>query len=512
MSSTFSRRSLLLSGLGGAAALSLAACTRNPGTTQTAAAVASATPLSPGPGQNVVSTTLTPREVTLDLGGGVTARTWAYDDKPVGPVIRATAGSLLQVDVRNQLPASTSVHWHGIHLRNAADGVPGVTQQPIEAGATYRYEFVAPDPGTYFYHPHSGVQLDRGLYAPLIIDDPHEPGGYDAEWIVVLDDWTDGIGKGPDDILADFRAEKGTVGTGMGGMGSGGMGSGGMGSGGMGSGGMGGMHGGGSGSPLGDAGDIAYPHYLVNGRIATDPAVFEGKKGQRVRIRLINAASDTVFRVGLASHEMTVTHTDGFPVRPTPTRALFIAMGERFDLTVTLGDGVFPLVAQPEGKTGAPARALVRTSGGTAPSPQARIGELDTEPLLATALSPVGAAKLPDAAVDQTLDFQLNGQMQPYAWGINGKQFPNDEPLTLREGQRVRMRMTNMTSMVHPMHIHGHTWALPGSNGLRKDTVLVLPMQTIEADLQADNPGTWMYHCHNIYHAEMGMMTRLVYA
>lgn len=84
-------------------------------------------------------------------------------------------------------------------------------------------------------------------------------------------------------------------------------------------------------------------------------------------------------------------------------------------------------------------------------------------------------------------------------------------PLSISPGQRVRMRMTNMTMMAHPMHIHGHTWSLPGSNGLRKDTVLLLPMQTIEADLQADNPGAWMLHCHNIYHAEIGMMTSLRY-
>jgi len=97
-----------------------------------------------------------------------------------------------------QLPAATSVHWHGIALRNDMDGVPGITQRPIKAGSGFEYAFTAPDPGTYFYHPHSGVQLDRGLYGVLIVDDPAEPGAYDQEWVVVLDDWLDGTGRTPD--------------------------------------------------------------------------------------------------------------------------------------------------------------------------------------------------------------------------------------------------------------------------------------------------------------------------
>jgi len=101
--------------------------------------------------------------------------------------------------------------------------------------------------------------------------------------------------------------------------------------------------------------------------------------------------------------------------------------------------------------------------------------------------------------------------MQPYAWGMNGVAFGHDTPIRTRSGARLRLQMTNETMMTHPMHIHGHTWSLPGSGGLRKDTVLVLPMQTVTADLQADNPGKWAYHCHNIYHAEIGMMATLQY-
>ena len=199
------RRSLLLAGLGVIGVGALAACTSGGAGHAGDAAHASNTPhvgmdmgngktigpvpsAGPSAGQKLVTATLTPKRTTLDLGG-VTVDTWAYGDSVPGQAIRATAGDFLRVTVDNQLPADTTVHWHGIRLRNAADGVPGVTQDAIRPGARYVYEFTAPDPGTFFFHPHVGLQLDRGLYAPLILDDPAEPGGYDAEWVVVLDDW-----------------------------------------------------------------------------------------------------------------------------------------------------------------------------------------------------------------------------------------------------------------------------------------------------------------------------------
>jgi len=436
-----------------------------------------------------MATTLQAGVSQIDLGG-ITATTWAYGGALPGKELRAKAGEVLRIHVENALPTETSVHWHGVRLHNAADGVPGLTQEPIAAAASYTYEFLAPDPGTYFFHPHSGVQIDRGLYAPLIIDDPAEPGGYDHEWVLMLDDWTDGVGKSPDDILAEFKAQNGTVGTGMNHD-------------------MGGMDGMGN-SPLGDVGDIAYPHYLINGRIPRAPRTLTAKPGQRARVRIINAAADTLFRVALGGHVMTVTHTDGFAVQPVETRALYLAQGERVDVVVTLGDGVFALVAAAEGKSGQGV-ILVRTGSGAVPPATVRPAELDTDPLLMTALMPADAARLSQREPDQIEQVTLNGQMQPYAWGMNGTVFGSDNPLRTTSGSRVRLQMTNESMMAHPMHIHGHTWSLPANGGLRKDTVLVLPMQTITADLHADNPGKWAYHCHNIYHAEIGMMTSLQY-
>ena len=448
-------------------------------------------------GRRIVTARLTPQSTTLDLGSR-TVPTWAYGNALPGPLIRATAGDLLRVEVSNLLDTSTSVHWHGLALRNDMDGVPGITQNPIAAGASFTYEFTAPDPGTYFYHPHSGMQLDRGLYGVVIIDDPAEPGDYDREWIVVLDDWVDGTGRTPDQILADLTADQGRAGRN-------GMGDGPMGDGPMGGMGMGGMQS----RLLGGAGDVDYPYYLINGKTAAAPATFTAKPGQRVRMRIINAATDTAFRVALGDHRLTVTHSDGFAVQPQEGEALLIGMGERYDVTVTLRDGVFPLVASAEGKI-SQGLAVVRTASGPAPRATAHPAELDGPILLGTELIASEETHLTDKPVDRSHDLVLTGSMSPYRWLLNGKTFPDTDPLVVREGERVRVRFQNMSMMFHPMHLHGHTFGLV-DGGARKDTVIVRPMETVEVDLDADNPGQWATHCHNLYHAESGMMTTLTY-
>ncbi|CAN5853561.1 multicopper oxidase MmcO [soil metagenome] len=452
-------------------------------------AIAAAEATRPHTGRTVTAS-LTAQPTTVDLGGPL-ARTLSYGDNIPGPLIRANVGDELAVTVTNRLDHPTSVHWHGIALTNPMDGAAPATPN-IDAGRDFTYRFSVPDPGTYWAHPHTGLDADYGLYLPVIVDDPADPGRYDAEWIVVLDDWTAGIGKTPQQLFDDLHGMSG-----MGGMP-----------------GMPGMSGVG-GSPLlgGDAGDINYPYYLINGRIPAAPTSFTAKPGQRIRIRIINAGSDTAFRVALAGHAMTVTHTDGYPVTPIEVDALLLGMGERYDVIVTAGDGVFPLVANAEGKRQL-ARALLVTGAGTAPElgyqpPQlnGRVGTVD----MFTATSPVdlGAGK-----PDTTLTADLSGSMMTYDWAINGRAYPGSLPLTVRQGQRAALTFTNRSMMWHPMHLHGHTFQVlkpDGTPGPRKDTVIVLPMQKVTVDLVADNPGVWMMHCHNTYHQEGGMMTTLNY-
>ncbi|ADD45208.1 multicopper oxidase family protein [Stackebrandtia nassauensis] len=440
--------------------------------------------------------TLKPGRTEVDLGG-VAVTTWAYGGKIPGEPIRVTRGEQIKAVLDNGLPDPTTVHWHGLALRCDADGVPDVTQKPVGAGERHTYTFTAAHAGTYWFHPHVGVQQDRGLYAPLIVEDPDEPLSYDEEWIVVLDDWMDGVTGSPDDVLKEL---------------GGGM-----------------SHGGHSGGDSddepqsqghmlmgadsdllgGDAGDVSYPHFLINGRVPADPEVFKVKPGTRLRLRVINAAGDTAFRLALGGHTMTVTHTDGFGVRHTETDALLLGMGERYDVLVELGDGVFPLVALAEGKQEL-ARAIVRTASGETPAADVRPTELDGTIAGYSDLEPDDSVRLKRRDPDETIDLDLTGGMMKYDWGINGESFDPDRLYGITEGDRVRLRFKNTTTMWHPMHLHGHTFALSGT-GLRKDTAIVLPGQTLKVDFDADNPGRWMIHCHNVYHSESGMMTLLGY-
>ncbi|HEX2497671.1 MAG TPA: multicopper oxidase family protein [Actinomycetes bacterium] len=439
------------------------------------------------PGAPVREVALRAAPTTLDLGGPIVA-TWTYHGRIPGPPIRLPAGSVLRVDLTNDLPVETSIHWHGLAIRNDMDGVPAVTQPSVGPGSRFRYEFTVPDPGTYWLHPHVGTQTDRGLYAALIVEDPDDAGDYDIDETVVLDDWLDGVAGGsPDATLAALRQGGGMMGGGM----------------------MGDTR---PGSVLlgGSGGDVTYPYYLADGRISDAPRTITGRPGQRMRLRLVNAAADTAFRVALGGHRMSVTHTDGFPVRPAGADAVLLAMGERLDVLVTLGDGAFPLVALPEGKQGA-ALVVVRTASGAAPDPAAIPAELSGLVRDGADLSAIEAVRLEPAPVDRMLPVHLGGGMHSYRWTINGRTADHVEALSVHEGERVTLDLVNATMMFHPVHLHGHTVQLGTPSGPRKDTVLIRPGQRLRAELDATNPGAWMLHCHNAYHAEAGMMTRLDY-
>ncbi|MFE3409985.1 multicopper oxidase family protein [Streptomyces mirabilis] len=545
---SINRRSVLLAGLGAAGTGALAACSGGSGNTgsgsgsgngngnalvsPTASAVAAAEKKRTSSGRQR-KLTLTASPAIIDLGGGVMPKTWAFDGRTPGKEVRLSVGDTLIAELSNQLPnkTATSIHWHGIALRNDMDGVPPATQTAVRAGSTFTYRFIADAPGTYFFHPHVGVQLDRGLYAPLIVEDPKEPLSYDDEWVVLLDDWVDGVTGTPNEVFSELKL-------GMADMSGMNMSSSPSPSSSDSMGDMGGMDMGGSTSPSssasassggmskkfmlmgatssllgGDAGDVKYPHHLINGRVATDPDVYTGKPGKKVRLRIINAGSDTAYRVALGGHTLTITHTDGFPVQHQEVDTLLVGMGERYDVLVTLGDGVFPLVSLAEGKN-ANGLALMRTGSGSAPKASVRPQELDGMIMTASQLRAADDVRLKSSKTDVTHQIKLTGNMMKYNWAINGTPFdmknPEAHPIVIEEGQRVRLDFVNTTEMWHPMHLHGHTYQL-GTSGPRKDTAIVLPKETVSVFLDADNPGQWMMHCHNAYHGEAGMMANVAY-
>ncbi|MGW4671357.1 multicopper oxidase family protein [Streptomyces sp. NPDC004324] len=460
---------------------------------------------------------LTAAETTLDLGGR-TVRSWAYGDALPGKEVRITKGDILALTVANHLPTDTTLHSHGIRMRCDMDGVPGLTQNSIRPGADFTYRFAVAHAGTYWLHSHSGMQLDRGLYAPLIVEDPREPLSYDKEWVVVLDDWVDGVGGStPDGVLSQLRGGRSAPMD----MGEGGA------HGGAGHGAAAGPQSPGHGRSTGpsrmlhgprsrilrsEGGNVDYPYYLVNGRIPQAPSVFRAKPGDRIRLRIINAGGDTAFRVALGGHRMTVTHTDGYPVQPKDTDALLIGMAERYDVLITAGDGAFPLVALAEGKN-AQALAVLRTSSGAMPGPAVYPRELDGMVVPARRMRPHESVELNDSYPDRQLRVKLTGGMRRFDWAFDHEPYSLQRRHPIHEGERVRLSLINATHMWHPLHLHGHTFALTGLGalGARKDTAVVLPHRKIVVDFYADNPGLWMLHCHNQYHSESGMMTILGY-
>lgn len=438
----------------------------------------------------VVEHTLEAAPFEVELGGR-RIWTWGYNGQLPGPEIRLTEGDTLRVLVRNRLPQETTVHWHGLPIPNAMDGVPGVTQPPIAPGADFGYEFVVPVAGTYLYHSHVGTQLDRALYGALIVEPAREPLSYDREFVVILDDWIDGLDGTPDDVYARLRAggsameameemEEDAAGTPA------------------------------AGSPSQLPPDVLYPLYLINGQPAEAPTEFAIRRGDRIRLRIGNPGSATIFWVALTGHRLTVTHSDGLPVEPVTVDALRIGMGERYDVLVEADNpGVWPLVAQAEGAA-MMARAIVRYNGSTgAPPPAAAApSELAGQLLRYDMLQATPPAAPLAGKPEQVVPITLGGDEDPYVWTINGQVFPEADPIPVDRDGRIRFDIDNRSEMPHPMHLHGVSFRVNtgGGRGPLKDTVIVDPSQRLAIDWIADNPGDWAFHCHQIYHAEAGMM------
>ena len=441
--------------------------------------------------QNVREFNLMTAVAPVDLGTGE-FQAWTYNDQAVGPEIRVTEGEVIRATLTNHLPDPTTIHWHGIPLPNAMDGVPGVTQAPVQPGETFVYKFVAWPSGTYWYHPHVGHQLDRGLVGPLIIEPKREPGDYDREYTLLLDDWVTVDGGAPE---VAPRGVGGTMGPGM--MGGGMMGRGPRRSG------------------ADDDGPLQEPVYdvfTVNGQVAEAASPLTVKQGERVRLRLINASGATIYGLRLAGHPLTITHCDGRPVEPLEVDVLRISMGERYDVVFSADNpGRWTLYDTLNGadRGRLPLATFVykgsaanRDSGDTL----AREFRWNDYGLMA-GLPEDGLTMLPPSQAEKSFDMVLTGgHMSPY-WGINGKIYPDTDTVALSAGQRVRFNYFNQSPMAHPMHLHGHFFEVAGSEGLRKDTMIVEGhMGRASIEFVADNPGDWMHHCHNIYHAEAGMM------
>lgn len=437
--------------------------------------------------------------------------------------VTTEAGRRYRVSLENHLGEPTLVHWHGLMPPYQQDGVPDVSQPALEPGGVYAYDFPLATPGTFWMHSHFGFQEQRLMAAPLVIRDPAEAGLDEQEVVVMLHDFTF---RDPDEILAELRAGGGHGGMDMGeseadAHGEAGdmagmeMAPGGAGDTMMGDMMMGGMA---TGGMTMDLNDVEFDAYLANDRTLADPEVVRVEPGGRVRLRIINAAAGTNFFLGLGGLEGDLVAVDGLPVEPVRGRRFPLAIAQRLDIRLALpaGQGAYPVFAYREGDTARTGIVLA--------TPGARIERLaDHAEHMASAVGLdlerrlAAARPLDPRPTDRTHVIELTGSMKGYSWGLNGVTFDNHTPLELRAGERVELAFRNRTMMAHPMHMHGVPFQVVEIGGERfqgamRDTVLV-PANggRVTVAFDAVNPGTWVMHCHNLYHMAAGMMTTLTY-
>lgn len=403
---------------------------------------------------------------------------WGYDGTVPGPTLRITRGAEVKVRIVNGLGQPTAVHWHGLRLDNRMDGVPGLTQAPIQPGASFDYRFTAPDAGTFWYHPHwhSGEQLDRGLYGLLIVDE-ETPPAFDRDVAILLDDWR----LAPDSSIHES---------------------------------FGNMH------------DAAHEGRYGNRLTANGGPLLEIPiaTNERLRLRLVNVANARVMPVRIAEHAATAIAIDGQPAEPFAlSRSRFVLTpGGRCDVVIdaALAPGAGADILVDTGREEIPMARLVYAGPAKRPAPLPPLRPLPANPL-PERMDFKGALKLDvpleGGAMSMTMMNRMRGGMMQMQggqfWTLAGRASDGHSgaPLfSVKRGRTVMLSMQNDTRFPHGMHVHGHHFRLlderdDGWKPWWHDTLLILADRTVRIAFVADNPGKWMLHCHMIEHQDSGM-------
>ncbi|WP_244511457.1 copper resistance system multicopper oxidase [Luteibacter sp. UNCMF331Sha3.1] len=510
-------------------------------------------------------------EVQLDLVAatvdftGRARRAVTVDGSVPGPVLRFREGDVASIQVRNTLDTTSSIHWHGLIVPANQDGVPGLSFDGIAPGSTYRYRFPLRQSGTYWYHAHSRFQEQSGLYGAIVVEPRDgERHACDREHVLLISDWSD---EDPESIyarlrtrsdiynygqptLVDFMRDARAKGFGdavamrrmwnrmrM------------------------------NPTDLADVSAATYT-YLVNG--ATPAANWTGdfRPGERVRLRVINGSSNSIFDLRIPGLGLRVIAADGQDVEPVVVDEIRLSAGETYDVIVEPGeDRAYTIFAQSIDRSGYARATLAPRAGMVAAVPP-----LDPRPRLAMrdmmgamggdggehgAMAMANHARteygpgtdmrvdMPRTNLDdpgvglrerdhrvltyadlrsidgprdrrtpgRTIELHLTGNMERFAWSFDGVKYSAAKPVHFREGERLRIRLVNDTMMNHPIHLHGMWSELESPDGafqVRKHTVNVQPAQQVTYAVTADNPGRWAFHCHMLFHMEAGMFREVV--
>lgn len=461
-----------------------------------------------------------------------------------GPTISATVGDTLKVTFNNKLSEETSIHWHGVLLPNSQDGVPYLTTPPIKPNSSFTYEYKITHPGTYWYHSHSGLQEQRGLYGGLIFHPKLKSNiKADKDYMLVLSDWTnehpkkvianikkDGdyyalkkksvqswvqvIKNGPKAIKNRFHGSWTRMG------------------------------------PM-DISDVGYDAFLANGRKIEN---FSANPNETIRLRLVNAAASSYFNVEFAGGLMKVVAADGVNIEPINVKRLRIAIAETYDVIVSIPDKKsYELRATSEDGTGYSSTYIGSGEKILAPDiPKPNLFLVDhnmhanhgmhrthSSNKIAlssdhsmhnhhnhnnmhsktikymtnySAIKSIKNTTLPNSAPQRVVTLNLTGNMERYVWSFNNKTLKESDKIMIKKGERVKLVLNNTTMMHHPIHLHGHFFRVlnsQGDNSPLKHTVNVPPMDKIEIEFLATEDKDWFFHCHNLYHMKSGM-TRII--
>jgi FtsP/CotA-like multicopper oxidase with cupredoxin domain len=397
-------------------------------------------------------------------------------------------GDEFNVRLENDLAVPSGLHWHGLTEPWREDGVPYLSGPPLAPGAARDFNFPATPPGTRWMHSHFGLQEQSLLAAPLIIRETSAIRSGAQEVVILLEDfsWTS-----PEAIFEGLRTKPAA-----------------------------GMAGGAMPAAATMAGpdlnDVDYDAYLANERTLDDPEVIQVERNGEIRLRIINAGASSNFTIDLGNVQGTLVAVDGNPIVPIAGARFPVAIAQRADIVLRMpADGsAIPILARGEGRqlqTG----VILRPPGAAVAKIGARADTAGPQVGLEQELALRASTPLSTKPVDRSIPVDLTGTMMGYVWGmpINGM---GGLPATVDRGERVEIAFRNTTMMSHPMHLHGHVFQVVEVNGKSlpgaiRDTILVPPKASVKIAFDANNPGLWAFHCHNLYHMAAGMFSTLVY-
>lgn len=446
------------------------------------------------------------KEADHQLNSDVKVTAWTFNGSVPGSQIRVKQGKKVKIHLINDLPDPVSIHWHGIPVPNEMDGIPGITQNAVQPGESFTYEFTASVPGTYMYHTHQdGVnQLDKGLYGSFIVE-PKEKT-YDKDFTLMLDEWM----SKPTEMASQMSGMDHSNMSGM-------------------------DHGNSStnNEQHSDSQDgqapmthdmSMYDIFTINGKSGESIKPLSVKKGEKVRLRLINIGFLS-HNIHLHGHKFKVVAIDGQELnepQEIQDQLVAIAPGERYDIEFTANNpGKWFLEDHGDMNGTVGMKTVISYEGAADTADQSN----QQENLPVFNFNSYGKNTESKFTLNQKYDVEYTMDLNTAQkdgntfYTINGKSFPNTEAIQVKKGDKVKVKLVNNSPTGdHPMHLHGHFFQVLSNNGVPfegspiiKDTINLKPGDEYVVAFEADNPGNWLFHCHDLHHATAGMVDLVKY-